>query len=60
MVFALLNLLSPNTVGTEFVAVPSLDFSIPFNCCKFIVFKVWIDHKTRTFLNFSTAIKLIC
>ena len=49
MVFVLLNLLSPNRVGTQFVAVPSLDLSIPFNCFKLIVFKVWIDHKTRTF-----------
>ena len=40
--------------------IPSLELSIPFNCCKFTVFKIWISHKTRNFLDFFTAIKCIC
>ena len=27
----------------------NLDFCIPFNCCKCTLFKIRIDHKTRTF-----------
>ena len=27
----------------------NLEFCIPFNCCKCTLFKIWIDHKTRTF-----------
>ena len=29
--------------------IPSLESCIPFNCCKSTLFKIWIDHKTRTF-----------
>ena len=29
--------------------IPSLErLCIPFNCCKCTVFKIWINHKTRT------------
>ena len=28
--------------------IPSLESCIPFNCCKSTLFKIWIDHKTRT------------
>ena len=31
--------------------ISSLEFCIPLNCCKCIVFKTWIDHKTRTYFR---------
>ena len=30
-----------------------LDLSIPLNCCKCTVFKIWINHKTRPFTQVS-------
>ena len=29
--------------------IPSLELCIPFNCCKWAVFKIRINHDTRTF-----------
>ena len=29
--------------------MPGLELCLPLNCCKCIVFKIWINHKTRTF-----------
>ena len=29
--------------------IPSLELYIPSNCCKCTIFKIWINHKTRTF-----------
>ena len=29
--------------------IPCLQLCISFNCCKCNVFKIWINHKTRTF-----------
>jgi len=33
--------------GTPF-RTPGLEISIPFNCCKYTVFKIWINYKTST------------
>ena len=35
------------TNGT--VSPTYLELCIPFNCCKYTVSKIWINHKTRTF-----------
>ena len=41
--------------------IPSLDFCIPFSCCKCIVFKRWINHKkNRRILDCFIAIRCIC
>ena len=48
------------TNGTPLTYPPSLELCIPFNCCKYTVFEIWINHQTRTFSgllpDFYTAI----
>ena len=49
--------------GTPFVYLPltSLELCIPCNYCKGTLFKIWMNHKTRTFFTtFFTPIKCIC
>ena len=38
--------------------IPSLESCIPFNCCKSTLFKIWIDHKTRTFCQLFHSYKV--
>ena len=38
--------------------IPSLESCIPFNCCKSTLFKIWIDHKTRTFCQLFQSYKV--
>ena len=33
---------------------------IPVNCCKYTVFEIWINHKTKTFSQLFQSIKCIC
>ena len=37
------------TNGTPLTYLPSLELCIPFKCCKYTVFEIWINHQTRTF-----------
>ena len=38
-----------------------IEFCIPFNCCKWTVYKIWINHKTRMFFStISQPKKFIC
>ena len=39
--------------------IPHLELCIPFlNCCKCTVFKIWINHKTRTFFRLFHSHKI--
>ena len=40
--------------------IPTLELCIPYNNCKYIVFKMWIIKTTEHFPDFFTAIKCIC
>ena len=40
--------------------ITSLEVCIALNCCRYTVFKIWINHKTRTLFRLSTAIRCIC
>ena len=38
--------------------IPNLELRIPFNCCKWAVFKIWSSHKTRKFSRLFLSHKM--